>query len=952
MKYFKPFIFAFIICVILGINIRNLSINAHTSNLGIEGWEGYDYDPCQPYPSPDGSTTSCYNEKWYGLRRTLGTLNRCSHIDNDLFTLYYKFYNDGTSLQEQWLDWYPLAMAFVETGLKQWNDVYLYEENEAGYLELRPVVNLVNVDTLDDPSSVDVNIELRFSDETNSGCGASTICDYDSEVLADHQEYNGVSHMHYTKYIITFYPLAYAFKLTMMDEMYRNGVHEMGHVFGLVDLDAVEYEPEIGFHHQEMLMGYTKQDYDASFDVTYYDLAGVMVTRGIHQNSDHRWLYDSSKSVDGHYKMICSICNCIKYFNSLSDCSYNIYKSCNDNHDFESGNMMLMGRNYKTDLIKCRYCRYVCPFYLTGGQNYVYYDDCDENYHFASNKVGGFEYIVKEPHRYYVTVDDTKDRCYLCSRCNDGSKKEIADHSVDTECLMEKNWINFVLEANESKIIKINPKCKNIYNFSITSDKEIEVDLFDNLESNLFITTTKVGNKTTWEGELKQKTYYLRIMFKDVTDTGNISVSFESNNTYCKTPIEYNESKNVFDHLHNGHSEFIYKGKIDRFVNIELNVESTNDLFILQENAISITDINGNVINKFQNHITDLAVSKQDQYSLCVFLLKNTEYIIKINCEQTVTEATLSIKPFNADQYDCLLNPTLDLLETTNGLTDYFIRINFDQVGRYKGVLSYEGQNCNAKLCIIRKGYDENDVMHHYVYTQEFSSNITTIEKQLNFTFGSSYYVGFFGGTHNTNLALSFKRVITNETMDVLIEPGVGYDYGSEVRLNGGARNSTIITQGHTRLLYFSTLYAPSASRLDYYWYSALPDILEVSEYGTILATNVTHDINIYITAVYKHDLSKVFHILMNVKKETKTDQKIISYQNIVLDVGQKYQPTPDNRWPSTYRQHYVWSLSDTSLGNATIWGSVYAQKVGNLVLTGNYKYNNRYQVVVEITIK
>ena len=55
------------------------------------------------------------------------------------------------------------------------------------------------------------------------------------------------------------------------------------------------------------------------------------------------------------YKLICSICNCVKYFDSLEGITYDIYKSCGDDHRLESGNMMPVARFFDQDYIKCKY---------------------------------------------------------------------------------------------------------------------------------------------------------------------------------------------------------------------------------------------------------------------------------------------------------------------------------------------------------------------------------------------------------------------------------------------------------------------------------------------------------------------------------------------------------------------------------------------------------------------
>ena len=111
----------------------------------------------------------------------------------------------------------------------------------------------------------------------------------------------------------------------------RNGAHEFGHVLGLRDVDDNCSASNITNHHQEILMGYGSPMLNRSQNITYKDIAGVAITRGFHTDDDHKWMTDTIISSSG-IKMVCSICNAVKYVTSLSGYDYVILGSCNNNH--------------------------------------------------------------------------------------------------------------------------------------------------------------------------------------------------------------------------------------------------------------------------------------------------------------------------------------------------------------------------------------------------------------------------------------------------------------------------------------------------------------------------------------------------------------------------------------------------------------------------------------------
>ena len=179
----------------------------------------------------------------------------------------------------------------------------------------------------------------------------------------------------------------------------RTGTHEFGHVLGLGDIDSNENNNSSNYHHEELIMGYSNNNYlPMQINITYKDIAGAMITMGFHTSSDHKWMYSLTEY--GGYKLICSICNGVKYSPTIPTGSV-LYESCNGNHLLSSGNMMAVASYGTKDYYKCKYCRYVAPFELNVEQSYGEREYIDGNtiQHYAHSN-NGLTYKVLENHFY------------------------------------------------------------------------------------------------------------------------------------------------------------------------------------------------------------------------------------------------------------------------------------------------------------------------------------------------------------------------------------------------------------------------------------------------------------------------------------------------------------------------------------------------------------------------
>lgn len=364
------------------------------------------YDSCipDPYDSNTGDIGDCEDEKWYLLDD--GYVTR--HIGNTSGPTEIKYYVYDTS-PDGTISWNYISNStrreYVKNSLinsiLKWDSVILYKPIATGIIAKHKLLNF--------SEGTIANHNLSIYPNTSSSwigiCGPSSTSSWE---LIDMD--NGIEHKHYDKWEINF-ELGFHQNYSIHSEAALSwvGAHEFGHVLGLVDIDGCENSLQSNYHHEELLMGYWI-DGDSFLakqpDITYKDLIGAAITRGLHTDNDHQWIYYSSGH--GVYKLVCSICNGVKYVNSLDGIDYVDYKDCNDEHDLADGNMFAVASYGDSDYYKCKYCRYVAPFTAIEEQDYDY-EEYSSTQHLVTNQVEGLEYSFYENHTF-----DTTHTCTLC----------------------------------------------------------------------------------------------------------------------------------------------------------------------------------------------------------------------------------------------------------------------------------------------------------------------------------------------------------------------------------------------------------------------------------------------------------------------------------------------------------------------------------------------------------
>ena len=402
----KKIIVIILLFIVLNLFINVKSVSSHNTHLGIDGYDGCEYDDCIKCIYVNGTTIGDgINEKWYELLwgkeiDNSYQLTGLIHIDDDIETIYYTFMENGRIQTETtWSTGVGYENGQViknmfESSLLKWNDVYFYKYDSNDNVTKYKVVNLVSYDTLENKDSVTPNLYIYPWYDASSSTIARTVT---KEIMnGESHVYNNLQHNHYSSFYMEVNLCKYNLNANEVI-LERTGAHEMGHVLGLYDIDVVEKNINgTSYHHEEVLMGYsygstaTRQK-----NITYKDIAGVAITRGFHTDDDHMWLRDTINSTLHSNKYICSICNAVKYSSSFIMGALS-YGSCNNNHALSSGNMMAVASYGTKDYYKCKYCRYVAPFEDIVEQNYSYV--MNDNTHTITNNVNGLQYTISGEH--------------------------------------------------------------------------------------------------------------------------------------------------------------------------------------------------------------------------------------------------------------------------------------------------------------------------------------------------------------------------------------------------------------------------------------------------------------------------------------------------------------------------------------------------------------------------
>ncbi len=407
-----------------------ITTSAHNANLDVE------YDNCVPESYVDSDNIGAgYDELWYKM-------SPASHIGHNISTIKYyiapcqELNEEETwekSIGEEKAAW---IKAYIRKGIEKWNDVYFYSYNASGVATRTKLVNIVE-GTANDYNVIIYPTGFVYFGHTE---GIPQSAD-DTYVQRHYNQFKMLISLYYFidgannyRYNGTERDLSFAEQVKALE---RVAAHEFGHVLGLRDMDSTSAEDNP--HHQEVLMGYAvNQDVlTTQSEITYRDIAGVAITRAFHTDNDHIWLYDANNSTSSQKKLICSICNGVKYVSSLSGYTYSTYKACNSVHTASSGNLIPVASDASGDFYKCKHCRYVADRERTPVTDYFTYIYNNSSTHAIASQVGDVTYIggcENHTDTYSARLGSTTHTAY-CRVCNTSRNEIHVAAKTDKETL-------------------------------------------------------------------------------------------------------------------------------------------------------------------------------------------------------------------------------------------------------------------------------------------------------------------------------------------------------------------------------------------------------------------------------------------------------------------------------------------------------------------------------------
>ncbi len=379
-----------IICILFG---SVISAYAHEALLDIE------YDECELTFKDNGSTADTgEDEIWYYLN-SRDISNYVRHLDDKTQTIRYYFADSakddntytwttdikeilGIAQEEAEQMAENIKQAYVAS-MKKWNNVYYYSYDANGNRVANKVINIMEgTEENHNLTIYPVNYHKQYADDTESIFDVTYVACVGGRFFSHVVEELEINPIHYhcsdwymevnVTHFFAHGKVAseegkiYEPQIDQMDANHnldKVGMHEMGHVLGLMDVDVeCHTSNKQGYdvnHHNELLMGYSESGDPTS--ASYQDIAGVSITRGFHTDDDHVWMLRTND--DGTQDVICAQCNGVRKDITLTNGTYegksvNIYKSC-VHYGGTNEEMLLVATDGKRNFFKCQYCRYI-----------------------------------------------------------------------------------------------------------------------------------------------------------------------------------------------------------------------------------------------------------------------------------------------------------------------------------------------------------------------------------------------------------------------------------------------------------------------------------------------------------------------------------------------------------------------------------------------------------------
>lgn len=551
-----------------------------------------------------------------------------------------------------------------------------------------------------------------------------------------------------------------------------------------------------------------------------------------------------------------------------------------DQDDNEPGSSEVL----PTEVIADSHCRLVLHYSKkTTSESFSHYSHivtCDNN-------------SLYDEHIFRRQIEGNTYQCIVC-----GYTAEISDNKQDVflNCHTEKEEFIEICPTGSYVWFTLNVECGKSFKMEATlldkTKMAIQMRLYDS-DMNLITDSPTLSNKNltgTITEFLSVGKYYLKINYGSYLNGGDIKVTFEPTWGSYSLPLALNNSIEMTYHLHP--TDATSSGNTAVFHNedggagyyrITVNATRLDGTTVsYPEGSICVKDTN-NINNIYKYNLTDEnmleAINTEGVNNLYAYFESNGYFYIHIDLPNAeYTSIVLSISRIT-DTYEITLADKMqqNFIETLideNQKGDYVKAFTVDRLGYF--IINFNATYSHVstvKYVIFKEEY--NPETYKYVITTEMIGELNISDNYQSrgvILTPGKYYIGYFGNQYEARIHVDINRDYYEGEPEnyLLLDPGSGYAYGSEVRFNNGAYNNNTITEGFTRIIYInSNVENQGTSRLKYEFYSSNESIATVSIYGTILAKSVGSDQEVTIYAVSKASPWHVYKITIIVKDDT-----------------------------------------------------------------------------------
>lgn len=530
----------------------------------------------------------------------------------------------------------------------------------------------------------------------------------------------------------------------------------------------------------------------------------------------------------------------------------------------------------------------------------------------------------------------------------------ISDH-IDLDCMVNDDVISY-LNAGYNQLYRLDVECSGSYTISCTGGTQFNI-----YNSNM---VKQASAYYVVEITLSEGTYYIDTEWINVNNSGNATLHFFNKGLN----VSSNTTTNILSHLHQvGLNDYRVRLKYNHengpgFYNIIVNALSNNTINYYTGTITFYTDYNRQVVmNKLNNFYTLQAQSSDGASSMVMYFGSNGHYYFDVILRtDDLTSLTISINSLNTTNLD-LFNLSENSCEEVELLNndikgDYFEKVVLKQNGRFELTAEFNDNTIGdayvliARLIPLNNSYSL-DVKLINIIDDNYTSASKTCDLEPD-----TYYIGYFNNIEGKEISIKFERKITQYgSYNLISDPDINEEYGSEVRFNNGLFLGTTLTVGFTRFIYLNYDYnLPSYSRLDYYFYSSNETIASISEYGTLLGKSAG---SIKIMAVYKLDPSITFVKEFTILTDNRLTDLIINNTDncYYAESGQSYQVylTDTN---SFYPQNtlYNWNIVSSYNNynyNISEWGTLSLSGSDIIVIEGVSKLNSKLKIRLTLTV-